>query len=116
MAIKETQEMLKQWGMWMRGGNGLGYGNVLGNLRGGGLPTAPISDDHALAIDRVIAVLKKTNVEQYRCIKLSYVQCLSNNAIAREVGVSRMTVQRRIESAEHWLDLAFDIEKVSAPC
>jgi hypothetical protein len=113
MSLRETQQKLESWGMWLRGGSGLGYGaNVLGQMRGGGLPTAPISDEYAGRIDRVIAVLKRTNVEQYRCIKLCYAEQKTNRAIARELGVAPMTVQRRIESGEHWLDMAFEVENV----
>lgn len=113
MAIRETQQKLEQWGQWLRGGSGLGYGaNVIGAMRGGGLPSAPISDDQALRIDRVIAVLKRTNVEQYRCIKLSYYERMSNRAIGREMEFSPNKVQRCITSAEHWLDAAFELEKI----
>ncbi len=113
MSIRETQQKLEQWGMWLRGGVGLGYGaNVIGDMRGGGLPSAPICDDHALRIDRVIAVLKCTNVEQYRCIKLSYAEQKSDRAIARDVGASNSAVRRRIIAGEYWLDAAFEIEKI----
>lgn len=112
MALKETQEKLRQWGLWLYADKGIGYTNVLGALQGGGLPLAPISDDYAMAIDRVVAVLKRTNVEQYSCIKLSYGRRMSNASIARQLGIGRMVVQRRIESAERWIDTAFTIEKV----
>jgi DNA-directed RNA polymerase specialized sigma24 family protein len=113
MALRETQEKLRQWGIWQRGGNALGYGsNVLAGLRGSGLPSVPLSDDYALRIDRVLAALKVTDAEQYRCIKLAYVSSLSTRAIGRELDISHRTAQRRVESAEHWLDLAFDIENI----
>ncbi|MDB6061548.1 MAG: Phage antitermination protein [Verrucomicrobiaceae bacterium] len=113
MALKETQEKLKQWGMWLRGGTGLGYGqNILGTIHGGGLPTAPISDDHAMSIDKAVAVLKQTNYSQYRCIKLSYVDQKSNRAIERETDISYRVVQRLIEAGEQWLDDAFNELKI----
>lgn len=113
MSIRETQQKLEQWGMWLRGGVGLGYGaNAIAEMRGGGLPTAPISDDHALRIDRVVAVLKKTNVEQYRCVKLLYAELKSLRAIGEQVGLGAKTVQRRIESAEYWIDAAFEVENI----
>lgn len=113
MALKETQEKLRQWGVWLRGSSGLGYGNVLGALRGGGLPSAPISDDCALGIDRAVATLKATNYAQYRCIKLSYVDQQSNAVIGRELEISRMNVQRLIEAGEQWLDDAFGVLKLN---
>jgi len=112
MALRETQDKLEGWGKWMRGGIGLGYGNVLSDLRGGGLPSAPISDDQALRIDRVVAVLKQTNYEQYQCIKLCYEGCMAVRSIAREIKISHQTVTRRIEAAEHWLDVAFEVENI----
>jgi hypothetical protein len=113
MTIRETQQKLEQWGQWLRGGVGLGYGaNVIGSMRGGGLPSAPISDDHALQVDRVVAVLKQTNIEQYECIKLCYVSRMSYRAIGREVELGVKTVQRRIEAGEYWLDAAFEMENI----
>lgn len=113
MAIRETQKKLEQWGVWLRGGVGLGYGsNVLGTLHGGGLPSAPISDYHALRIDRVVAVLGKTHGEQYLCIKLCYAEQRSMRAIGIQVGLGPKTVQRRIESAERWIDSVFELENI----
>ena len=105
MASHQTQQKLQQWGAWLRGGSmGLGYGvNALAKVRGGGVPLPAISDDEAMRIDRVMAILRRFNVEQYRCVKLAYVELQSNRAIGRAVGLQHMAVQRRIEAAEDWI-------------
>lgn len=112
MTMQETQRKLEQWGRWQRGQITIGYSSVLGRLRGSTLQSAMISDEDAGRIDSVVAALKKTNYEQYRCIKLSYAQEMSRRAIARELKISHSTVERRIEAAEHWLDVAFDVENI----
>lgn len=107
MGTVETQRKLQQWGAWLRGCSvGLGYGvNVLAKVRGGGVALPPISDDEAMRVDRVLAILKRFNYEQYRCVKLAYAEQKSNRSIGREVGLQHMTVQRRIEAAEEWIGL-----------
>lgn len=105
MGSIQTQRILQQWGAWLRGDSmGLGYGvNVLAKVRGGGVPLPPISDEQGSRIDRVVAILKRFNYEQYRCIKLAYVEMKSNRTIGREVSLPARTVQSRIESAEEWI-------------
>jgi len=107
MGSLQTQRTLQQWGAWLRGSSvGLGYGiNVLAKVRGGGVPLPPISDDQGVRVDQVVAILKRFNYEQYRCIKLAYVELKSNRAIGRELCVGWNTVQRRIEAAEEWIGL-----------
>lgn len=115
MGTLETQQKLQQWGMWQRGSLGLGYGNVLGRIHGGGVRLPNISDDEALGIDRVMGILKRFNFEQYRCVELAYVDEKSNRAIAREIGIPPRTVQLRIEKAEGWIGLQLGThEKVVA--
>lgn len=104
MAIVDTRIKLQQWAAWLRGGLGLGYvspsGEILKAAIGNSIPIAPIGDDVGMAYDRVVAALKRENEPLYRVIKLSYVEQMSNSTIARELGMARQTVQRRIEAAE----------------
>lgn len=112
MAIGDVQEKLEQWGRWQSGRLEIGYNSVLGRLRGSTVKSALISDDEALRIDGIMAELKRTNESNYHCVLHTYRDKMGLRAVGRKLDLSFKTVQRRIKAAEHWLNVAFVVEKI----
>lgn len=112
MSISVVREKLEQWGVWQRGIPVKGYGSVLGQIRGSTVKSAIITDEQALQIDRVLGVLKQTSQEQFFCVEGAYRYQLGVRAIGKKLGIGHQTVQRRITSAEQWLSVAFELEKI----
>lgn len=109
--LAAVRGLLTRWGQWVRTGRPgpASYHCLLGHLRGGGLPSPPIADEVAEAVDQAIGELKRRLPAPGRAIEHYYtLPGISYERLGRVLGISRRNarIQARdlVLVGEHWLD------------
>lgn len=108
--IELVRSLLTGWGRWSRSGlPGPGaYRCPLADLRGGGLPAAPISDDDALTVEQAFRDLERYDVQLATALHCQHVLQLSSyDKIARRMHLpgarARYEARNLVLNAEQWM-------------
>ena len=113
MSLGDTKYLLEQWGWWRMHSAGIpryvspAYALLRDNM-GSTVPMGCITDDLALAVDRVVARLCIRDPMMGDCIWLHYGARLSMRRIGKLLGVGRSKVQELLGAGEAWIDGALD--------
>jgi hypothetical protein len=104
---KTAQELLEQWGIWMRQTERMGYSSVspmwIGRIKTAGM-SADITDAEAVMIDGILADLKKRDAEMGR-ITMEYYSTGGNILrIARQEGKARRKIDALVKMGTAWVD------------
>lgn len=111
----QTEELLEQWGAWLRGG-GAGIPSSL-RVGAGGVVAADVTDEVAMTVDRAVAGLKgaqrrpEAGQRMYRVLSGLFVERMPSDVLARELAISprRMYCIRR--SAVGYVEIRLDSMK-----
>lgn len=109
----ELHDRLDKWARWVFVGRGLSldYPSVepFAQMRGGGLPIAPISDDEGLYIDSLIAALSKDHPLESQAVCYFHLYAPSYRKLAKVLShstgepVTREAAGRAYESGVMWI-------------
>lgn len=117
MSMGDTRYLLEQWGWWRMHSSGIpryvspAYALMRDNM-GSTVPTGCITDDLALAVDRVIARLCIRDQQMGDCIWMTYGAKQSTRRIAAVLGIGETKASQLIRAGEAWIDGALDPEPV----
>ena len=107
--MTDVVQLLEAWGRWSRDpcmphGVRCGIAIIMAQNVGGVLGMAPVSEEDALQIERVVRVLKQRKPEHYEVLYLSYVRGLSTRKIGKLMEKSNGWASDTLKSAESWVD------------
>ncbi|WP_263146087.1 antiterminator Q family protein [Pseudomonas sp. RIT-PI-AD] len=108
----DTVYLLQEWGIWLRYEDGVPrYVSAHAVLTRGQLeetdrrPTASISEDLCMLVDRVVARLCHRDQQMGNALFMYYrYRGMSYRTLGRELGVTHMKAQELVRSAEAWVD------------
>lgn len=104
-ALADTRALLTRWGRWVMDGRQLPAGplGVLGVRKAP--PSASITDDAALRVDRAVAQLALRHPRTRMAVLLYYTQTHMTHAhLGKALRCGKGTAQRLLSSGEHWID------------
>lgn len=117
--IKDAEEMLTQWGIWVWEGAGVpGYvspmrvlmrDNVEQICRAG----SNISDDDAMMIDNMIGALWATDKTSADCLRVYYATGRSHFQVGQMFGISRMQTRDCILKAVAYIQGRLDEKRAA---
>ena len=103
LAIKETHRLLEQWGTWVRNdGVTLRAGSPF--ILGSTVPEAQITDDEAMALDKVLLALKKAEPNLYRAVYKYYRYKLDDRRLAKWLHIAVPTATYWRRGGLRWVD------------
>jgi hypothetical protein len=113
---RDAEYMLAQWGLWVRVGAGVsGYVSpclamMRDNVRMPSDPAPDISEDDALAIDAIVARMRKSRYsEAADCLMLYYGSNRTIHGMARVIGISRTTAVERLNAGRVYVQAMLDV-------
>lgn len=112
LKVMSTEEVLKQWGCWVRSGRQL-PGLADTQRRQAGAGTA-LTDEEALVVDRAVAQLKHRDPEMGRAVFDYHAGLLSIRSLGQVLDVGETKAMRLLKSGEAWVDcylLAVPVKK-----
>jgi len=103
LAIQETQWLLEQWGTWVnKDGVMLKASSPFG--LGSTVSEAQITDDAAMAVDKVLLALKRSEKNLYRAVYRYYRYKLDDRRLARSLKIPMGTARYWRRNGERWVD------------
>lgn len=104
-----THLFLEQWGRWAHTGRGLALNfpsiQPFTRLLGSSIPEPTISDDEALALDRLVCELLEDYPAEGEVVALFYLRCFSSyRSLAKHLEVTDKRVAYLMRSGLMWID------------
>jgi len=100
---RDTEELLQSWGSWVLEGSG-----VAGLAVRDGRPTPAITDDEALQIDRLVALLRQRYAEAAEVILRYSTSAAPFAVVGRRLGYGEEKTRQLWKAGVAWLDGALD--------
>ena len=107
--MTDVTTLLEAWGRWSRdpcmpSGVRCGIAIIMAQNVGGVLGMAPVSDDEALQVEKVMRVMKQRKPDHYDVLYMSYVERLPTRKIAKRMDKSNGWASDMLRAAEAWVD------------
>lgn len=113
---RDAEYMLTQWGLWVRVGAGVpGYVSpclamMRDNVQMAGVLTPNITEDDALAIDAIVARMRRSRYsEAADCLMLYYGSNRTIQGLAKAIGISRTTAVERLNAGRVYVQAMIDV-------
>lgn len=116
MSISSTESKLIEWGYWCLSGSNLprytspAFALMRDNV-GSTVPTAMITNEEAIKVDRAVARLTKRDGQMGRCIWLHFAEKRTYHGIAKRLGIGRNKASELVKAGVAWIDGALDYEE-----
>lgn len=101
--VRDTEELLEQWGLWVVQGSGVANCAAQGNQ-----PTPMITDDDALVIDRLIGRLGQRYAEAAQVILRYYTSGASFAVVGKRMGFGEEKTRQLWKAGVAWIDGALE--------
>ncbi len=117
--IKDAEELLTQWGIWVWEGAGVpGYVSPMrvlmrDNVEQIGRAGSNISDDDAMMIDNMIGALWATDKTSADCLRVYYATGRSHFQVGQMFGISRMQTRDCILKAVAYIQGRLDEKRAA---
>lgn len=119
--MRDAEELLTQWGRWSRQQVGVprctspSYVLMRDNVaQAGGLPDADITDDEAMMIDRMIAVMARRWPKMAQCITVYYRGMdMTMAEVGKHVGETRLKVREFIIAGHAYIDGCLEMREAA---
>lgn len=107
--IRDTEEMLEQWGLWVVQGSGVAQCSAPGEQR-----TPMITDDEALLIDRLMGRLGHRYPECGEVMLRYYTSSCSFVQVGKRMGFGEEKTRQLWKAGVAWIDGALEARKEAA--
>lgn len=107
--MRDTIQLLEAWGRWSRDkclprGVRCGIAIIMDQNVGGVLGFAPVSEDDAIQVEKIMRALKHRKPDHYEVVYLSYVRGLSTRKIGKIMEKSNGWASDTLRAGEAWVD------------
>ena len=116
---KDAEELLTQWGVWVWEGTGVpGYVSPMrvlmrDNVEQIGRPSACITDEEAMRIDRIIAELWNKSDKIADCLRLYYATNRTHEQVGRLLDLNRLKVREYILKGVAYVEGRIDEQRAA---
>lgn len=107
--VRDTEEMLEQWGMWVIQGSGVSRCQAVGDR-----PTPMITDDEGLLIDRLVGRLGQRYAEAAEVVLRYYTSGAPFAAVGRRMGFGEEKTRQLWKAGVAWIDGALEHRREAA--
>ena len=115
--MRDAEDLLTQWGRWSRQQVGIqrctspSYVLMRDNVeQTGGLPDADITDEEAMMIDRMVAVMARRWPKMAQCITVYYRGMdMTMAEVGKQVNETRLKVREYIIAGHAYIDACLDM-------
>ncbi|WP_189635874.1 antiterminator Q family protein [Pseudomonas chlororaphis] len=113
--IYDAEELLTQWGRWVWQGSGVpvytspSYALMRDNVEQLYLPAAAITDDEAMMIDRMIAVMGRRDEVMANCVRLYYCTNRTMEQVGKLMQLSRLKVRELLIAGKTYVEACLDM-------
>lgn len=104
LKVMRTDELLKQWGMWVRSGRH--FPSLADTQRRISGDSTALTDDEALVVDRVVADLKHRDPEMGKAVFTYHVACVDLRRLGQVLDVGETKAKQLLKAGEAWVDAA----------
>lgn len=107
--MSDVYQLLDAWGRWSRdkclpSGVRCGIAIIMDQNVGGVLGFAPVNDDDAMTVEKVMRTMKQRKPDHYEVVYLSYVKGLSTRKIGKVMGKSNGWASDTLRAGEAWVE------------
>lgn len=109
MAQREdsTEYLLEKWGIWAR----IGVGNLNNAAPSWSLPTVRLTDDQALEIDRLVALLGVRHPERGEALIRYYTTGKTYKQVGASLGMGEERARQTVMAGVAWVDGALEAKR-----
>lgn len=104
---RTTESLLEQWGIWVRQGTG----NLSCAAPSWSLPTARLTDDEGLEIDRLVAMLGKRHPERGEALMRYYTTGKTYKQVGASLGMGEERARQTVMAGVAWVDGALEAKR-----